>query len=95
MSLNSLARTTRCPLHHETQQCLCAQVTFQRSLTLKKTSQEGEEEVRYTPVPEGIIGDAAVEGATRRIQDVALELALRSAATLHTFVQVRAFGTLP
>lgn len=48
--------------------------------------------MRYTPVPEGIIGDAALEGATRRIQDVAAELALRSAATLHTFVQVPAFG---
>lgn len=51
--------------------------------------QEGAEEARYTPVPEAIIGDAALDGATRRIQEVAVHLALRSAATLHTFVQVR------
>lgn len=52
-------------------------------------SQDGAEELRYTPVPEAFIGDNVMQAAIRRIQDIAIRLALRSAATLHTFVQVR------
>lgn len=48
--------------------------------------------MRYTPVPEGTIGATVLAAALRRIQDIALKLALRSAATLHTFVQVRCRG---
>ena len=50
--------------------------------------QEGAPEVRYTPVPEAVISEAAQQAAMRRIRDVSLQLALRSAATMHTFVQV-------
>lgn len=49
--------------------------------------QEGAPEVRYTPVPEAVISEAAQQAAQRRIRDVSLQLALRSAATMHTFVQ--------
>ena len=50
--------------------------------------QGGAPEVRYTPVPEAVISEAAQQAAMRRIRDVSLQLALRSAATMHTFVQV-------
>jgi hypothetical protein len=52
------------------------------------SQQEGSPEVRYTPVPEAIISGAAQQAAMRRIKDISLQLALRSAATMHTFVQV-------
>ena len=51
--------------------------------------QEESEGLRYTPVPESVISAQAQERAAHRITNVAVKLALRSAATLHTFVQAR------